>query len=117
MVSPPVIQALASSVATTTVSSIGHSRLSNWRVFPPPPNWNKLLISEGNSSMAAAATGEISDPRIPIATVGNPIPVTPFTIPARTNVAAIITTRAGPNAKELVMLHFPGKEKMTDSGR
>jgi hypothetical protein len=29
-------------------------------------------------------------PRIPTATVGNPIPVTPLTIPARRNVNAII---------------------------
>ena len=64
--------------------------------------------------MAAAATGEISDPRIPIATVGNPIPVTPFTIPARTNVATIIITREDSNAYTLAILYFPTKKDKPD---
>jgi hypothetical protein len=37
------------------------------------------------NSIDAAATGDSAPPSRPIATVGNPIPVTPLTTPASTN--------------------------------
>src|SRR5215471_14244375 len=46
-----------------------------------------LVTKDGTSSSDAAVTGGMNAPRT---TVGSPIPVTPFTVPARTKVIAII---------------------------
>jgi hypothetical protein len=51
-----------------------------------------LVASEGTTSSIAACAGAIQSPSRLIATVGRPMPVMPFTLPARTNTAATIRT-------------------------
>ncbi|SNB77420.1 hypothetical protein SAMN07250955_11677 [Arboricoccus pini] len=46
----------------------------------------RLVTSEGNSRSVAAALGATRLPRMAIATVGKPMPVTPLTMPATTKV-------------------------------
>lgn len=47
-----------------------------------------MVTKDGTISRLTAAKGEISAPSTPIATVGNPMPVTPLTMPAAKKVAA-----------------------------
>jgi len=61
------------------------------------------VSSEGSTSSAAAACGGISRPSRPIATVGNPMPVTPLTSPA-----AIKINRKEIVCKSNIMAHFSG---------
>ena len=56
----------------------------------PVKSCQKLVTRDGTISSDAAESGDIIAPSTPMATVGNPMPVTPFTIPARTNTAAMI---------------------------
>ena len=88
---PPASQAEASSVPATTASCIGHSRRSSAPSCPPLTSCSTLVTSEGSSSKAAAQAGDISAPSTPMATVGRPMPVTPFTQPATKNVPSTIS--------------------------
>ncbi len=73
-------------VPTTIPSNIAQKRFSNAPKPGPINICDRLVTSEGMTSIAAAATGDMKAPSIPMATVGNPIPVIPFTHPARRNV-------------------------------
>jgi hypothetical protein len=73
------------SVTTTTASIIGHSRRTMWPSDGPDSSCHALVTKVGMNSIDAAATGDSVLPSRPIATVGNPIPVTPLTTPASTN--------------------------------
>src|SRR6185295_18217107 len=80
------------SVPITMPSIINQSLFITTRKFGPVNSCQKLVTKDGITSSEAALTGDMIAPRIPTATVGNPIPDTPLTIPARKNVDAIIRT-------------------------
>src|SRR5690606_25123594 len=61
-------------------------RRNNRAVAGPDTSCQTLVTNDGITRIAAAATGGITVPSNPIATVGKPIPVTPLTIPATRNV-------------------------------
>ncbi|UXN67725.1 hypothetical protein N8E89_27975 (plasmid) [Phyllobacterium sp. A18/5-2] len=52
-----------------------------------------MVTNDGTISRLAADSGENSAPSTPMATVGSPMPVTPFTKPAAKKVAVTATTR------------------------
>lgn len=73
-------------VPITTAIIIGQSLLINETKLGPAINCQTFVTKEGMSKSAAAAIGDMIAPRTPMATVGNPMPVTPLTIPAKKNV-------------------------------
>ena len=69
-------------VPTRMASIIGQRRRVTAPTPGPAASCQILVTSDGTISRPAAASGEISPPNIPIATVGKPMPVTPLTKPA-----------------------------------
>jgi len=65
---------------------MGHKRRDKRAIADPESNCQTLVTKEGITTIAAAAAGGITVPNKPIATVGNPIPVTPLAKPATKNV-------------------------------
>jgi hypothetical protein len=65
-----------------------------------------LVASEGTTRSAAACTGGITSPSTLIATVGRPMPITPFTVPASRKAAAMIAIARGVSC----ILHAKGAE-------
>ncbi|MNP30986.1 hypothetical protein D3C76_1240880 [compost metagenome] len=89
-------QALPSKVPTKIIASIGHSLFSRARKCPPKASCQRLVRVEGTISKAAACAGDIAIPSRPMAMVGRPRPITPFTAPASTKVARTSSVSAGP---------------------
>jgi hypothetical protein len=73
-------------------SSIGHSRLVSG-ANSGPIACHTLVRNDGATRSAAACAGVITTASSPIATVGSPRPITPFTKPASTKVS-VTTARA-----------------------
>ncbi|MNE49967.1 hypothetical protein D3C80_1445230 [compost metagenome] len=57
---------------------------------------HRLVRVEGTISNAAACAGDIARPSRPMAMVGRPRPITPFTAPASRKVSTTSSDRAGP---------------------
>ncbi|MNJ61649.1 hypothetical protein D3C77_574500 [compost metagenome] len=89
-------QALPTRVPTKVISISGHKRRNNAAKCPPAVSCQRLVKVEGTMSSAAACAGDIATPSTPMATVGKPRPITPFTAPARTKVSSTSSDRAGP---------------------
>jgi hypothetical protein len=85
----PLISPEPSNVPTQTVAIIGHNRRSNGARRGPETICHTFVKAEGMSSSAAASAGTMTVPSPPIATVGSPRPMTPFTPPAIKNVPNI----------------------------
>jgi len=77
----------AAKVVAAIASSIGQARNNKALAFGPTANCQTFVISDGMITSAAALAGAMNRPRKPIATVGSPMPATPWTRPARTNVS------------------------------
>ncbi|MNW11360.1 hypothetical protein D3C71_2088010 [compost metagenome] len=75
----------ADTVPATISSIISHRRLIISLTEGPVKSCSIFVTKEGITSNAAAIGSGINMPSSPIATVGSPIPVTPFTKPARIN--------------------------------
>jgi len=54
-----------------------------------------LVTNDGITSIAAAAAGAMPMPSRPMATVGNPMPVTPLTSPAARKVSVNMSRKKG----------------------
>jgi hypothetical protein len=79
-------------VPTTMPSIMSHNLLISETKSGPVKSCQKLVTKDGMIKSDAALTGDMTTPRIPMATVGNPIPVTPLTPPAKKKVNAMIRT-------------------------
>jgi hypothetical protein len=75
-------------VPTMIISIIDHILRTIAPMLCPARSCQTLVTNDGTIRSAAAATGDRSAPRTPIATVGSPMPVTPLTIPAAKKVTA-----------------------------
>ncbi|MNC54055.1 hypothetical protein D3C75_1035140 [compost metagenome] len=78
------------------IASIGHSRRNKAGRCPPAANCQRLVRVEGTINRAAACAGDIARPSRPMAMVGKPRPITPFTAPASRKVNATSSESAGP---------------------
>ena len=77
----------AAAVPANRSNIIRHRRWIICLTEGPVQSWSTFVTKEGITS-SAAATGRGMNKLInPIATVGRPIPVTPFTKPARINIS------------------------------
>ena len=86
---------LASSRAPAIVPAmipaiISHSRRRIDAKLGPENSCQTLVMKEGTISSEAAATGGMTVPSRPMASVGRPIPAMPLTIPASRKVIAMI---------------------------
>ena len=73
-----------------TATIIDAKRVDNARRSGPAIICQRLVTSDGTTSNVAACNGAITAPSKPIATIGKPMPTTPFTHPASRNV--LVTT-------------------------
>ncbi len=82
-------------VAARSPASIGQSRAANPRKSGPASNCHIFVTNDGTISRDAAATGGMIEPSMAMETVGNPIPITPLTMPARNRVLAMAAIYSG----------------------
>jgi len=68
-----------------------------------------LVTNEGTTTSEAASAGVAIIASRPIATVGRPMPITPFTKPASTNVASVKpSVKTGASIRQLIAGGFRG---------
>ncbi len=92
----------ATTSETARAAHIGHSRDAR-RLNAGPRHCARLVTSDGITSSAAAAAGVIHSASRLTETVGNPMPVTPLTRPARAKTAATSRASTAPPAKKASM--------------
>lgn len=90
----PVSSPIVAKVPTTTPTIIKANRLTKAASAGPATICQMFVITVGTTKMAAASAGGIATERSPMASVGNPMPMTPFTSPASKNVTVTIATRS-----------------------
>jgi hypothetical protein len=88
-------------VPVTIPSTMSHNLEDNAATFGPARSCRTLVTKDGIIKSDAAVAGDMTAPSTPIATVGSPIPVTPFTIPARVKTAVIIDIFGAENSNTI----------------
>src|SRR5215469_14592033 len=89
-------------VPITMPSIMSHNLENNATTFGPVRSCQTLVTKDGIITSDAAVAGGMRAPSTPIATVGSPIPVMPFTIPARVKTAMIIDICGAENSDTTV---------------
>ncbi len=85
---------MVAKVPTTVPAIIEANRLTKAASAGPATICQMFVISVGITKMAAASAGGIATERTPMASVGKPMPMTPFTSPASKNVPVTTATRS-----------------------
>ena len=91
----PVSAPAVRTVAIETAASIGQKRRAAPSGSGPEVSCQMFVTNEGASIRVAASCGGMTVASSPMATVGSPMPVTPFTMPAITKARNMKTRMVG----------------------